>query len=402
MNKSKSLKVLVRVACLFVLLAGDLEAVDLTRFNLQHQYNPFHGFQLDHHTVDDGDTVAVQIKLSLSPQQKFDNLAINYLTQRAYNSKDHVLISDQISISELNTKLRLKYYNARIPKAILDSILVIEVFDLQTEMSYFYDVDVSVVENFPISDIKVSNSQDLPWVETYALTTDSLTFASTEERVYGYYYSYEFPVAAPPMSKDKNGRLGKFKIDSTFSIPTNQPIAFTRPGLYLLQSDTNSVIGRPIFVADPSFPKYRDVYNLAYCLKYLTTKDEYEKLMRNPTKTNFDRLWLELAGSSGNARTLIRRYYSRIEESNQFFTSYKEGWKTDLGIIYTIFGTPDEVLKDQNYQQWIYESTEVRAKMVFNFKKVKDLFSREHYELMRKDIYASLWFQSIEGWRTGR
>ena len=28
------------------------------------------------------------------------------------------------------------------------------------------------------------------------------------------------------------------------------------------------------------------------------------------------------------------------------FTSYKQGWKTDKGMIYIIFGAPDEVLKD--------------------------------------------------------
>ena len=36
-------------------------------------------------------------------------------------------------------------------------------------------------------------------------------------------------------------------------------------------------------------------------------------------------------------------YYRRVRFANEEFTQYKDGWKTDRGMIYILFGPPNQV-----------------------------------------------------------
>jgi GWxTD domain-containing protein len=58
---------------------------------------------------------------------------------------------------------------------------------------------------------------------------------------------------------------------------------------------------------------------------------------------------------------LMEEYYKRVKYANEYFGIYdKEGYKTDLGMVYIKFGPPDEVerhpfeLSSKAYQIWYY------------------------------------------------
>jgi GWxTD domain-containing protein len=40
---------------------------------------------------------------------------------------------------------------------------------------------------------------------------------------------------------------------------------------------------------------------------------------------------------------IMNEYYQRINLANQLFASHNNGWKTDRGMVLTIFGHPDDV-----------------------------------------------------------
>lgn len=58
---------------------------------------------------------------------------------------------------------------------------------------------------------------------------------------------------------------------------------------------------------------------------------------------------------------ILIEYYNRIEFANRTFKGYREGWKTDMGFVYVIFGNPDTI--DRNpfnsgtkpYEVWHYD-----------------------------------------------
>jgi GWxTD domain-containing protein len=57
---------------------------------------------------------------------------------------------------------------------------------------------------------------------------------------------------------------------------------------------------------------------------------------------------------------LMEEYYSRVAFANQNYTHYLEGWRTDMGMIFIRFGTPDNVERHpfeynvKPYEIWYY------------------------------------------------
>ncbi len=395
---------MIRITLLFfcIVSTSSLLAVDLTKFNLNYQINPYSSIEVQLHARADQDSTYLVHRIILGPQQKFDNLELRYLAQPTLDTKDHRDITAQVSPRLIRQLFRGQLTEVAIPNYARDSLVILEVYDKRVGIAYFFDTPVLSEYNFPLPTLMLQSGYDTPLISNYSSTKDTLRLSGPNENAYAYYYSYKFPPASPPMSKEKFQRVGKFQIDSVFDLSNGELFQLSRPGLYFFQSDSSSLTGRAHLVHDAAFPRYRDLESLIACTRYITTADEFKNLQRNPSKRTFDALWLDLAGDASKARALIRRYYNRIEEANTFFTSYKEGWKTDQGIIYTVYGTPDKLVKGKNFQQWYYDRDEFTSNMTFTFVKVKDLFSREHYELLRNEKYAGMWFRSIEKWRTGR
>lgn len=95
--------------------------------------------------------------------------------------------------------------------------------------------------------------------------------------------------------------------------------------------------GRDFSVKGENFPRVESSRELAEPLVYLMNKREYEELISiddpDTLKEAIDRFWLENIGSVNRARRVISLYYERVEEANKKFTGFKEGWKTDRGMV---------------------------------------------------------------------
>ena len=88
-------------------------------------------------------------------------------------------------------------------------------------------------------------------------------------------------------------------------------------------------------------------------LKYLTNQNEIEEIKKSDrVKVALDEFWLEITGNIERSRELIRIYFNRVLYANYFFTSHKEGWRTDRGMIYIIYGPPDKVYKTPGGERW--------------------------------------------------
>ena len=138
-------------------------------------------------------------------------------------------------------------------------------------------------------------------------------------------------------------------------------------------------------------------------MRYITTKKEFTFLYESEDKkAAVDKFWLDVAGSSERARTLIREYFNRVESSNHYFTSYMEGWKTDRGIIYIIYGSPNVIYKGKDYENWIYGEENNVMSVSFTFSKVNNPISNNDYQLNRSSSYKNTWFRAVDSWRSGR
>jgi GWxTD domain-containing protein len=212
------------------------------------------------------------------------------------------------------------------------------------------------------------------------------------------FYKISFPAAAPGFSSTLAKVATTLKADSLFTISPNDSIRLNKKGLYLAQQDTSSAQGVAFRVED-DYPKPNTIESLVGPLIYICTKQEAEKLKQvGNDKKKFDQLILTITGNSERARTFIRSYYRRVELANQYFSSYKEGWKTDRGMIFIIFGLPDEVYLFEDREVWEYKNNKVRLQ----FTKSPSLFDPENYVLIRDKKFSTPWYEAIDLWRKAR
>ena len=117
---------------------------------------------------------------------------------------------------------------------------------------------------------------------------------------------------------------------------------------------------------------------------------------REPRKA-FENFWLSNYGTKFRAKGAIRFFFQRVEEANQLFTDYKQGWKTDRGIIYVIYGKPDIVVKRDRAEEWRYNSGER-----FEFIRIPILFTPSLYSLKRDSEYEKSWYNKVGDIRKGQ
>jgi GWxTD domain-containing protein len=221
------------------------------------------------------------------------------------------------------------------------------------------------------------------------------------------YYNTKLPIAKPPFSVDNTEEAIVFKPQRTtqldFDTTNHLEYLVKEKGLYHFQTSETIKTGPTIFNFQEHFPRVKNPENMIGPLRYISTKKEYTTLTESEDKKlAVDNHWLNLAGSSERARTLIREFYTRVESANKYFTSYLEGWKTDRGIIYIIFGSPNVVYKNRDYENWIYGEENNMMSINFTFHKVNNPATGNDYSLSRSAMYKNSWFRAVDSWRNGR
>lgn len=219
------------------------------------------------------------------------------------------------------------------------------------------------------------------------------------------FYNRDFPLALPPYSSAADETFD-LKPDSTFRVRADQPIELSKNGFYHFRIDTSSWEGFTVYSFYDQFPFVAQRKQLGPPLRYLTTKREYEEItsaMGDPAelKKVVDEFWLDRTGSVERSKILLAAYYNRVQEANVFFSSYIEGWKTDRGIIYVIYGPPNRVFRSTAGEAWVYGDETSSLSYYFNFVKVSNPFTDNDYSLDRMNNYRYGWGQAIEAWRNG-
>jgi GWxTD domain-containing protein len=232
----------------------------------------------------------------------------------------------------------------------------------------------------------------------YATLNQPLRIHPTPGSAFAFYYREDFPAASPPFTESQTSVKNSLKPDSTFQI--KDEFAFSQKGLYLLQTDTSSAAGIAIRV-EADYPRYSKLESLADPVIYITTKTELDRLRSaRGDKRAFDKVILSIVGNTERARLFMRNYFRRVELANRFFTSYKEGWKTDRGMLYIIFGQPGFVYKFTDREVWEYKT--VDGKVSFTFVHSPTLFDPDNYVLIRKKSYRDVWLQAVDLNRNAR
>jgi len=99
--------------------------------------------------------------------------------------------------------------------------------------------------------------------------------------------------------------------------------------------------------------------------RYLARRRELKIMQAAETDAErlelFTKFWEERDPSPGTPRNeLMDEYYRRVAYTNIHFKSYQEGWMSDLGMVFIIYGPPDDIERHpfdaqrKPYQIWRY------------------------------------------------
>jgi GWxTD domain-containing protein len=281
---------------------------------------------------------------------------------------------------------------------IMPAVMVLRIQDTETNQLLIKEISLGKSEKTLPFTLNKTQGQVF---DNFVSKQDTLRFEGDDVPVYVYRIKQNFLPALPPMQLNSLTVSQNVSVDSFFIINSNTNFTLITKGLYFAQADTASNKGIGFNVMETTYPRFSKVENLVESLIYISTQEELNQINSATNKKNaLDQYWLQLGGNEDNAKRIIKLYYQRVEYANRAYTTYKEGWKTDMGMIYIAFGAP-QISTKGNQQLWTYNLNAGNIKVTFAFVQKANQFSEKHYELVRKADYGAVWYETIEKWRLG-
>ncbi|MCU0440144.1 MAG: GWxTD domain-containing protein [Raineya sp.] len=259
-------------------------------------------------------------------------------------------------------------------------------------------------------------NKPFPVLNGVVLEGENFVVQSLSKKVIDIYVTrikQDYGAAQAPMNLSQPTQNKTLRVDTAFRIKTNELIKLNTKGLYLIRQDTNAFYGIGLRVESKNYPKYNQKEEILSPITYISQKSEIQKIEQtSDLKQGIDRFWLTLfKGDTEKAKEIIKNYYQRIRTANIRYASFKEGWKTDMGMIYTIFGEPDEIMSEKDTQRWTYRGNDSQnslsdkgknfTKINFTFLRRPNQFFEDYYVLVRYIEYEPVWTSMVEAIRRG-
>ncbi|MEJ2004344.1 MAG: GWxTD domain-containing protein [Cyclobacteriaceae bacterium] len=366
------------------------------RINYAHQYNPDEELQMK---VVYGTRPSGELEVMIGLYHRDENRPLDY-EFTFYGLEGYAVELEQniippISSRQVGAMGNTTIHAFRFPQNI-HKIIIAQVTSPVTGLSYYENIQPTD-DAFPALLIEPSG---LPALGSYV--NEGRYDISAAVPLTVDYYDHEFPFALPPMTTKQPEVSRTLELTDSFEMDSTFDHIFSKTGLYV-GKDMESNIRMVYRVEGGYYPEYVTIDDLIEPLVYITTRAERETLTANKEdKKSFDRFWLDMTGSKENAKWIIKNYYRRISEANTMFTSFKEGWKTDRGMLYVIFGPPDEVIRNGEQEYWNYKEGNDLPSLTFAFRTIRSPYAPRQYILNRDPRLSDDWMAAVKTWREGK
>ncbi|MBA3705617.1 MAG: GWxTD domain-containing protein [Bacteroidetes bacterium] len=340
------------------------------------------------------------------------NVLISYRLVPSYDSKE-ILDSSSVRLVDMNNDNSEKYLVGKMDVKAYSPrsyFLRITVLDLNRNMNATAVVAVEKDNDLNRQNFLVKSiTDDVALFRNYFVPGEKLSIsykAKIGVNVYVRYYNRDFPLAAPPFSMT-DPKPFQYKPDSTYSLQLspsgNVNFTATKKGFYHIQLDTSKRDGITLFNFSETFPEIKKAEDMVPPLRFITSKEEFDALTSSTNKkATVEKFWLNCTGNQDRAKEVIRKYYNRVQDANKYFTSYLEGWKTDRGMTYLIYGTPNVIYRTANSETWIYGEENNINSLQYSFSRVNNPFTDNDFTLERSTVYKQSWYVAVDIWRQGR
>jgi GWxTD domain-containing protein len=127
-----------------------------------------------------------------------------------------------------------------------------------------------------------------------------------------------------------------------------------------------AAVSRPFIVRWRGLPRAtKDIDAAIEQLQYIAKDNELAELKSATTDEEKQKKFLEFwkkrdPNPSTPRNEKMEAYYGRVEYANRHFSHYREGWRTDMGLVYIVLGAPSNVerhpfeIDSKPYEVWSY------------------------------------------------
>ena len=263
-------------------------------------------------------------------------------------------------------------------------------------------LSINTAQNFKI----LSAETGYPSFDRVFHSNEIFTFQYTGrniDTVYIRFFINDFPLPRPPVTNLTSPRPD-FIPDSIYAYKYSDTMKYMlpHPGMYHIQTDLKQPDGLTLYNFGETYPRVTSTEDMIGPLAYLSSSPEFNELIRQTNKKlAVDNFWIQSAGNVSKARELIRIYYNRVFFANYYFTSFKEGWKTDRGMMFIIYGPPNKLSKVNGTETWTYYRKKGREPLRFTFSRYNTPYSDNDFTLERNFV-NSMWMEAVQEWRRGK
>lgn len=390
------------------------------KWNLSSIYNPssskIHPSYKIYHNSDNSSLLFAKVytsELSFQPLgpngELISDLSINYtLIERGENQR---FVADSGTFNTtIYKKGANKYYITQIP------------VKAQTGKSYHLKVILrdKLKRSFNLSFLEIEKSPEIgqqffnitridgePIFKNVIIGNASVRILHSQpksDKLFISYFKHDSKLPQPTFAAESY-EVEYNKPDSIYIIKysAKSAIQFIHDGMYFIQFDTTTNYGVSLSKFDENFPRIKTPEDLVEPLAYLTTSAEYDKLVASENKKlAVDNFWINAGGSTDKGRELIRIYYNRVYFSNYYFTTTKAGWKTDRGMVFTVYGPPQNLKKTAESETWYYYFKGGGEAISFNFIYSPNKYTVNNYILKRSESNTWHWREAVYSWNSGK
>lgn len=396
--------------CVFLALFTSVKAQNrMSSSEIAYLYNEEHEFLIQHRVALKDDKVKVYIRFILnSGSTRRTDYRMSYDVRSSYIDEKTVNSTVKIDSSNIvDSGFRQYVYALEFEKVSTDNLLVIDVYNQARDRHFYLDIPLKLKEWMPTPFLIFEEKKDIPYFTNYITQdypvriVDVFSDSQTYE-INGKNAVNENKVAMPPFDDTELPVATGIPQDTVYSISNGEIFRFFNSGYHTIKSLDASASHLGIMVTDEVHPYFDNFKDLMAPLIYVSSNDEFKNMIAsNNSRQAFEGFVNNTISTDQRvAKDFIKYYYRRVRKSARLFSDRREGWKTDKGMIYQVFGNPAQVFRNESTELWVYPTANGgRLRFIFDIL-IED--GEVKYQLIRAKRYRENWMRAVTKWRSGR
>ncbi|MHC1774666.1 MAG: GWxTD domain-containing protein [Lentimicrobium sp.] len=314
------------------------------------------------------------------------------------DSGSRIVVDSVLLSGMMNDSLRLKAATGK------NYLVRVNFSDINAHLSFTQLINLPKLNSGLSSDYLLTDEFNVPLMRNYISRAEKVRVrtrfpADTAVNLFQYNFQYQ-DAAISPYNFSPEEIMGKpeyiNKTEIGFHDLQSEPFSLIDEGIFMTNVEKD---GFKIFRFYDGFPRVSSAVIMRESLRYISTDEEFKELMLLPPKAAVDKFWIKLTGSPERALNQLKRYYGRVESANEYFSNSGEGWMSDRGMIYIVFGPPGVVYRNAEVEEWTYGEPGSAQSVRFYFHPFVNSPGIEDFKLVRLDEYRRPWQLAVSNWR---